>query len=88
MSGYHPAEDMSAELNAEGLNYFQELIGVLRWGIELGRVDILLEVPLLFFHFPSQDRVTAISNVLPDADYSLILILHVFLRIDFRSLFG
>ena len=49
-SGYHPAEDTSPELNAEGLNYYQELIGVLRWGIELGRVDILLEVSLLSCH--------------------------------------
>ena len=50
MSGYHPAEDTSPELNAEGMNYFQELIGVLRWAIELGRVDILLEVSLLSCH--------------------------------------
>ena len=49
-SGYHPADDITPELNAEGTNYFQELIGVLRWGIELGRVDILLEVSLLSCH--------------------------------------
>ena len=30
-SGYHPAEDVTAELNADGLQYYQELIGVLRW---------------------------------------------------------
>jgi len=50
VSGYHPADDTSSELNAEGMNYYQELIGVLRWGIELGRVDILLEVSLLSCH--------------------------------------
>ena len=33
-----------------GLNYYQELIGVLRWRIELVRVDILLEVSLLSCH--------------------------------------
>ena len=49
-SGYHPSEDTSNELNAEGLNYYQELIGILRWAIELGRVDILLEVALLSSH--------------------------------------
>ena len=41
-SDYHPSEDVSAELNAEGLGYYQELIGVLRWALEIGRLDILL----------------------------------------------
>ena len=49
-SGYHPAEDVSAELNSDELQYYQELIGVLRWAIEIGRVDILLEVALLSSH--------------------------------------
>ena len=49
-TGYHPSEDTSNELNAEGVRYYQELIGVLRWAIELGRVDILLEVSLLSTH--------------------------------------
>ena len=44
VSGYHPSEETLKELDAEGTRYFQELIGVLRWAIELGRVDILLEV--------------------------------------------
>ena len=46
-SNYHPSEDTSMELDHAGLRYFQELIGVLRWAVELGRVDILLEVALL-----------------------------------------
>ena len=50
MSGYHPSEDTSRELDTEGIRYFQELIGVLRWAIELDRVDILLEVSLLSTH--------------------------------------
>ena len=49
-SGYHPAEDVTKELDASGTRYYQELIGVLRWAIELGRVDILLEVALLSSH--------------------------------------
>ena len=44
---YHPADDVSRELDAEGTRYLQELVGVLRWSIELGRVNILLEVALL-----------------------------------------
>ena len=44
---YRPEEDESEELDAESVTYFQEMIGVLRWSIEIGRIDILLEVSLL-----------------------------------------
>jgi len=44
---YEPELDGSPELNEEDRTYFQELIGVLRWATELGRVDIFLEVSLL-----------------------------------------
>ena len=46
-SSYRPELDVSNELALEGHRYFQELIGVLRWGVEIGRLDILLEVALL-----------------------------------------
>ena len=46
-SGYKPEIDATAELKADGVQYYQELIGVLRWAIELGRVDLLLEVSLM-----------------------------------------
>ncbi|CAJ1967966.1 unnamed protein product [Cylindrotheca closterium] len=46
-SDYTPELDVSSELNAHDHTYFQELIGVLRWATEIGRVDILLEVSLL-----------------------------------------
>ena len=44
---YHPSEDVSKEMNAEGLQVYQELIGILHWSVKIGRVDILLEVSLL-----------------------------------------
>ena len=34
-------------MNAEGMQVYQELIGILRWAVNIGRVDILLEVSLL-----------------------------------------
>ena len=46
-SGYRPELDQSAELNPERQNYFQGLIGVLRWICELGRIDILMPVSML-----------------------------------------
>ena len=39
---YHPSEDVTSEMDAEGLNSYQELIGLLRWEIEIGRIDIFL----------------------------------------------
>ena len=42
-----PEFDDSPELNDNERAYYQELIGVLRWATELGRVDILHEVSLL-----------------------------------------
>ena len=41
---YHPSEDETPELDSEGLTFYQEKIGVLRWAVELRRVNILLEV--------------------------------------------
>ena len=46
-SGYRPELDVSPLLNADRANYFQNLIGILRWAVELGRVDIHVGVALL-----------------------------------------
>jgi hypothetical protein len=46
-SGYAPWMEVSPELKADGVQRFQELIGQLRWAVEIGRVDILLETSLL-----------------------------------------
>ena len=47
---YQPKLDVSPELSAELASYYQSLIGVLRWIVELSRVDICLEVLLLSSH--------------------------------------
>jgi Reverse transcriptase (RNA-dependent DNA polymerase) len=44
---YRPELDMTASLNDERANYYQNLIGVLRWAVELGRIDIHVAVSLL-----------------------------------------
>ena len=44
---YRPELESSAECNAELTQIYQNLIGILRWCCELGRIDILLEVSLL-----------------------------------------
>ena len=49
-SGYKPKLDTSPKLKTEGLQRYQELIGILCWAVELGRVDILLETSLMSMH--------------------------------------
>lgn len=46
-SGYRPELDFSQELCPQKTNYYQGLIGVLRWIVELGRIDIIVPVSLL-----------------------------------------
>ena len=49
-SSYQPELDTSPELKESGLQRYQELIGVLRWAVELGRVDILLKTSMMLTH--------------------------------------
>jgi hypothetical protein len=46
-SGYRPELDFMPELSAQQTNYYQGLIGILRWIVELGRIDIIVPVSLL-----------------------------------------
>ena len=62
---YHPSEDTSAELEPEGIQVYQELIGVLRWAVEIGRIDILLEVSLLSSHLalPREGHLNQVYHI-------------------------
>ena len=46
-SGYKPELDVTDECDAEYHSRFQQLIGILRWAVELGRIDIEIEVALM-----------------------------------------
>ena len=46
-ANYRPEIDISAELSSDEANYFQSLIGIVRWIVELGRIDIAVEVSML-----------------------------------------
>jgi hypothetical protein len=46
-SAFVPELDGTLELEPDDHRFFQELIGILRWATEIGRVDILHEVSLL-----------------------------------------
>ena len=42
--GYEPCMDVSPLLSPDDASYFQTIIGVMRWIVELGRIDIAVEV--------------------------------------------
>ena len=46
-TGYRPELDVTEELNDILTTRFMQMIGILRWSVELGRIDIFLEVSLL-----------------------------------------
>ena len=45
--GYKPELDVSSMLDPKHANYYQNLIGVLRWAVELGRIDIHYHVAIM-----------------------------------------
>ena len=47
---YRPEIDVSQELAEDDALYYQTLIGVLRWIVELGRIDIDCEVSMMSSH--------------------------------------
>ena len=49
-STYRPELDVSEELLPSDTSYYQSLIGILRWIVELGHVEICLEVSMMSSH--------------------------------------
>jgi hypothetical protein len=45
--GYKPELDESPELDSTRANFYQSQLGILRWCVELGRIDIITEIPML-----------------------------------------
>ena len=61
-SGYCPEFNTAPKLKADGVQQYQELIGVLRWEIEIGRVEILLEVSHMSTHL-ALPRIGHLENL-------------------------
>ena len=49
-TSYRPELDVSPELKPRDSTYYQSLIGILQWIVELGRIDICLEVSMMSSH--------------------------------------
>ena len=63
--GYTPELDMTPELSSTLAAYYQSQIGILRWMVELGHVDIIMELSLLSFHMalPQEGHLDTVFNV-------------------------
>jgi hypothetical protein len=63
---YKPELDTSDPLDPECSSFYQHLIGVMRWMVELGRVDIATEVSLLSSHlaYPREGHLEAALHIM------------------------
>ena len=64
-TSYKPETDVSQELNGDGISRYLQLIGMLRWAIELGRIDIDLEVAMMapYSASPRVGHIEALYNI-------------------------
>ena len=64
-SSYRPELDISQELGLQDAAYYMSLIGVLRWIVELGRVDICLEVSMMSSHLalPREGHLRSVLQI-------------------------
>jgi len=64
-SNYRPEVDMTEECDNESASRYSQLIGVLRWAVELGRLDIYTEVALLSQHLalPRVGHLEAVYHI-------------------------
>ena len=68
--GYRPEMDTTPELTDNQVRYFQEIIGCLRWAVDLGRADIAVEVSLLSRHLalPRRGHLEEALNIVAYLD--------------------
>jgi len=62
---YRPEVDVSDLLEPEMVTRFQNCLGVLRWIVELGRIDIMTEVSMLSAHnaLPREGHLEAVYHI-------------------------
>jgi hypothetical protein len=55
--------DVSPELTPKQANYYQSLIGILHWMVEIGRVDIITEVSASHMALPREGHFEAVLHI-------------------------
>jgi hypothetical protein len=87
---YRPELDITEELQPEEANYYQSLIGTLRWAIEIGRIDITTEVSMLAAHIamPREGHLDAVLRIfayLKRKHNSRLILDPTYPQIDFKE---
>ena len=99
---YRPEVDVTDEVNGQLTNIYQQLIGILRWAVKLGRFDIHVEfAKLSYFNCnPRKGHTEAVYNIfayLRKHKNSKIVFLNIddrnmmktrFIEADCKSLYG
>ena len=69
--GYDPELNTSPDLDPDTVSYFLTLIGILRWMIKLGRINIITEISLLSSHvaLPREGHLEASIQVMADVGH-------------------
>jgi hypothetical protein len=64
-TSYRPELDVTPELDTIKAAYFQSVIGILRWMVELGRIDICLETSMLSSHLalPREGHLAQVFHI-------------------------
>jgi hypothetical protein len=64
-TSYRPELDVTPELQPIEAAYYMSLIGILRWIVELGRVDICLEVSMMSSHLalPREGHLQSVLHI-------------------------
>ena len=62
---YIPELDSYPELDGDDGAYYQSLIGILRWMVELGRIDICCEVSMMSSHLalPREGHLAQVFHI-------------------------
>ena len=63
---YEPKLDDLTPLDPDAASYFQTIIGMMQWMVEIGRIDIATEVSLLSLHlaYPQEGHREAALHVM------------------------
>ena len=64
-SNYRPEADVTPELSSVQASYYQSLIGILRWIVELGRADLVMETSALasMMALPREGHLNAVFQM-------------------------
>ena len=64
--GYKPEMDLTTPLEPELASYYQSLIGVMRWMVEIVQIDILPEVSTMSSHhaYPHEGHFETVLHIM------------------------